>query len=128
MKPAKKSEFTFERLLTFLALAIVLSVVGKELHLPDRLKRGLDWVGQFGPWRPLIFIGQENLPVMQSLPLWHHSPGEHFGDDESALSPLQSSKTAWSLRSPSQRHPISAINAEILGNQSAIQAARAPPN
>jgi len=25
--------------------------------LQGRLKQGLDWVGQIGPWGPLIFIG-----------------------------------------------------------------------
>jgi uncharacterized membrane protein YdjX (TVP38/TMEM64 family) len=55
--PAAKSKFTFERLLQIIALSIVLFVVAKELHLQDRLKQGLDWVGQLGAWGPVIFIG-----------------------------------------------------------------------
>jgi uncharacterized membrane protein YdjX (TVP38/TMEM64 family) len=56
-KSAAKSSFSFERLLQWTALGIALFVVAKELHLQDRLKQGLDWAGQTGPWGPVIFIG-----------------------------------------------------------------------
>ena len=56
-KSSGKSWFSFEQILQIIALGIVLFVVAKELHLQDRLKQGLDWVGQLGPWGPVIFIG-----------------------------------------------------------------------
>jgi uncharacterized membrane protein YdjX (TVP38/TMEM64 family) len=55
-KSAAKSGFKWNWLL-YPAIAIVLFVGFKELHLQDRLKQGLDWVGQLGPWGPVIFIG-----------------------------------------------------------------------
>ncbi|MEO8505729.1 MAG: TVP38/TMEM64 family protein [Acidobacteriota bacterium] len=50
------------------AIAIVLFVVAKELHLQDRLKQGLDWVGQLGPWGPIIFIGLYIVATVLFIP------------------------------------------------------------
>ena len=54
--------------LLYLALAIVLFLVARELHLQDRLKQGLDWVGQLGPWGPLIFIGLYIVATVLFIP------------------------------------------------------------
>jgi len=52
----KQNAFRWRWLLS-LALVVVLFLIARELHLQGRLKQGLDWVGQIGPWGPLIFIG-----------------------------------------------------------------------
>jgi len=54
--------------LLYLALAIVLFLVARELHLQDRLNQGLDWVGQLGPWGPLIFIGLYIVATVLFIP------------------------------------------------------------
>lgn len=43
-------------LLYFVAL-VALFAAAKALHAQDLLKRALDWVGQLGPWGPVIFVG-----------------------------------------------------------------------
>ncbi len=60
MTQPKSAAATFRfnwKWLFYIPVVIVLYVVARELHLQDHLKRGLDWVGQFGAWGPVIFIG-----------------------------------------------------------------------
>ncbi len=66
-KSAGKSGFNW-KWLVYPAIAIVLFVVAKELHLQDRLKQGLDWVGQLGPWGPVIFIGLYIVATVLFIP------------------------------------------------------------
>jgi len=66
-KSAGKSGFNW-KWLGYLALAVVLFVVAKELHLQDRLKLGLEWVGQLGPWGPIIFIGLYIVATVLFIP------------------------------------------------------------
>lgn len=66
-KSATKSGFHW-KWLVYPAIAIVLFVVAKELHLQDRLKQGLDWVGQLGPWGPIIFIGLYIVATVLFIP------------------------------------------------------------
>jgi len=55
-KPVAQSGFNWKWLL-YVAGAVILFLLAKELHLQDRLKAGLDRVAQLGPWGPAIFIG-----------------------------------------------------------------------
>lgn len=55
--PSSKQKTFHWKWLFALALVVGLFFIARELHLQDRLKQGLDWVGQLGPWGPLIFIG-----------------------------------------------------------------------
>lgn len=54
-RSAAKSGFSWKWLL-YAAVAIILVVAAKEFQVQDRLKQALDWVGQLGPWGPIIFI------------------------------------------------------------------------
>jgi NAD(P)H-dependent FMN reductase len=42
--------------LLYLGLAAVLIAAAKYFHVQDLLKQALDWVGQLGPWGPVIVI------------------------------------------------------------------------
>jgi uncharacterized membrane protein YdjX (TVP38/TMEM64 family) len=64
---AAKSGFNWKWLL-YPAAAIILFVIAKELHLQDRLKQGLDWVGQLGRWGPAIFIGLYIVATVLFIP------------------------------------------------------------
>lgn len=66
-KPAAKSGFSWKWLF-YPAIAIVLFVGGKELHLQDRLKQGLDWIAQLGPWGAIIFIGLYVVATVLFIP------------------------------------------------------------
>ena len=64
---AAKSGFNWKWLL-YPAAAIILFVIAKELHLQDRLKQGLDLVGQLGRWGPAIFIGLYIVATVLFIP------------------------------------------------------------
>ncbi len=66
-KSATKSGFSWKWLL-YPAIAIVLFVGFKELHLQDRLKHGLDWIAQLGPWGAVIFIGLYIVATVLFIP------------------------------------------------------------
>lgn len=66
-KPAAKSGSSWKWLL-YPAIAIVLFVGFKELHLQDRLKQGLDWIAQLGPWGSVIFIGLYIVATVLFIP------------------------------------------------------------
>ena len=51
-----RSSFRWKWLL-YVGAAVALIVAAKYFHVQDLLKRALDWVGQIGPWGPVIFIG-----------------------------------------------------------------------
>jgi uncharacterized membrane protein YdjX (TVP38/TMEM64 family) len=51
---AAKSGFRWKWLL-YLGVAIVLIGSARYFHVQDLLKQALDWVGQLGPWGPVIF-------------------------------------------------------------------------
>ena len=67
MTRPKKSGFSWKWLL-YPAAAILIFVIAKELHLQDRLKQGLDWVGQLGPWGPALFIGLYIVATVLFIP------------------------------------------------------------
>ena len=67
MTRPKKSGFSWKWLLYPVA-AILIFVIAKELHLQDRLKQGLDWVGQLGPWGPALFIGLYIVATVLFIP------------------------------------------------------------
>lgn len=66
-KSTAKSGFSWKWLL-YPAIAIVLFVGFKELHLQDRLKQGLDWIAQVGPWGAVIFIGLYIVATVLFIP------------------------------------------------------------
>jgi uncharacterized membrane protein YdjX (TVP38/TMEM64 family) len=43
--------------LLYVGAAVTLIAAAKYFHVQDLLKQALDWVGQLGPWGPVIFIG-----------------------------------------------------------------------
>lgn len=43
--------------LIYLGAVVLLLAIAKYFHIQDLLKRALEWVGQLGPWGPVIFIG-----------------------------------------------------------------------
>ena len=67
MTRPKKSGFSWKWLL-YPAAAILIFVIAKELHLQDRFKQGLDWVGQLGPWGPALFIGLYIVATVLFIP------------------------------------------------------------
>ena len=54
-KSAAKSGFNWKWLLYF-GVAVALIAAARYFHVQDLLKQALDWVGQLGPWGPVIFI------------------------------------------------------------------------
>lgn len=50
------------------AIAVGLLLAGKELQLQDRLKQGLDWIAQLGPWGAVIFIGLYVVATVLFIP------------------------------------------------------------
>lgn len=50
------------------AIAVGLLLAGKELHLQDQLKQGLDWVARLGPWGAVIFIGLYIIATVLFIP------------------------------------------------------------
>lgn len=66
-KPAAKTAFTW-KWLVYPAIAVGLIVVARELHLQDRLRLGLDWIAQLGPWGALLFIGLYVVATVLFIP------------------------------------------------------------
>jgi len=68
-KPQKKST---RKWLLYLGGSIVLIAAGivgfKYFHGQERLKQALDWVGQLGPWGPIIFIAIYILAAVLFIP------------------------------------------------------------
>lgn len=66
-KPAAKTAFTW-KWLVYPAIAVGLIVVARELHLQDRLRQGLDWIAQLGPWGAILFIGLYVVATVLFIP------------------------------------------------------------
>src|SRR5213593_3889713 len=45
------------RWVLYAAAGVALVLALKYFHVQDLLKAALDWIGKFGPWGPVIFIG-----------------------------------------------------------------------
>ncbi len=45
------------RWVLYVTAAVALVLAAKFFHVQDLLKAALDWIGKFGPWGPVIFIG-----------------------------------------------------------------------
>jgi len=62
-----KSGFRWQWLL-YLAAAAALIAAAYYFHLQDRLKQVVDWIGQLGPWGPIIFIAIYILATVLFIP------------------------------------------------------------
>jgi uncharacterized membrane protein YdjX (TVP38/TMEM64 family) len=64
---AAQSGFNWKWLL-YLAVAVALIVAAKYLGVQDLLKQALDWVGQLGPWGPVLFIAVYIVATVLFIP------------------------------------------------------------
>lgn len=56
------------RWLPYLAVAGALIAAARYFHVQDVLRQALDWVGQLGPWGPVLFIGLYVVATVLFLP------------------------------------------------------------
>jgi len=54
--------------LLYLTVAVALIVAAKYFHVQELLKQALDWIGQLGPWGPIIFIAIYILATVLFVP------------------------------------------------------------
>jgi uncharacterized membrane protein YdjX (TVP38/TMEM64 family) len=54
--------------LLYLGVAVALVVAARYLHVQDLLRQALAWVGQLGPWGPIIFIGINVVATVLFIP------------------------------------------------------------
>lgn len=66
-RPAAKTGFSWKWLF-YLAIVSGLLFGARELHLQDRLKQGLDWIAQLGPWGAILFIGLYVVAAVLFIP------------------------------------------------------------
>ncbi len=54
--------------LVYVGIVVALLAAAKYFHVQDLLKQALDWVGQLGPWGPILFIGIYVVATLLFIP------------------------------------------------------------
>ena len=54
--------------LLYVAIAAAVIAAAKYFHVQDFLKQALDWVGQLGPWGPILFIAMYVVATVLFIP------------------------------------------------------------
>lgn len=65
--PTAKSGSRWKWLL-YLGVAVAIIAAARYFHVQDLLKQALDWVGQLGPWGPVIFIALYIVATVLFIP------------------------------------------------------------